>query len=292
MLYAPVLLVWLFSPPYQLFWNATMPITLFDDGAHKCIAFADLVACDGDKEDKDAKTCDSVQANQFLIVNNEHAALIDPGGNLTYSRLFMAISKYVLPKNLDFVIASHQDPDIVASLNKWLIGTEAMVLVPELWKRFVPHFCSPGATKGRLVGIPDAGMDIEIGGAAFKALPAHFLHSEGNFHFYDPISKILFTGDVGTSGVPDEECGLPVKDFQAHIPKMLGFHQRYMNSNKVCRLWVNMVRTLDVEMIVPQHGASFSGKEQVAQFLNWFENLQCGVDLLDQSNYRVPGVAA
>ena len=65
--------------------------------------------------------CDEgVQANQFLIVTKDHAALIDPGGNLSYSRLFMAVSDYVNPKNIDFVIASHQDPDIVGSLNKWL----------------------------------------------------------------------------------------------------------------------------------------------------------------------------
>ena len=29
------------------------------------------------------------------------------------------------------------------------------------------------------------------------ALPAHFLHSVGNFHIYDPIAKILYTGDLG-----------------------------------------------------------------------------------------------
>jgi flavorubredoxin len=266
-----------------------MAIVLFDNGHHKCIAFPDLVVCDGAKDDKAAKTCDSVQANQFLIVNNDHAALIDPGGNLTYSRLFMGIGEYVFPKNLDFVIASHQDPDIVASLNKWLVGTNAKVVVPELWKRFVPHFCSPGATNGRLIGIPDAGMDIEIGGAAFKAIPAHFLHSEGNFHFYDPISKILFSGDVGTSLVPDEQCGHPVENFEAHIPKMAGFHKRYMNSNKVCRYWANMVRGLDVEKIVPQHGASFEGKEMVGKFLDWFQNLECGVDLMTQENFKVPG---
>ena len=57
-----------------------MAIVLFDNGHHKCIAFPDLVVCEGAKEDKQAKTCESVQANQFLIVNNEHAALIDPGG--------------------------------------------------------------------------------------------------------------------------------------------------------------------------------------------------------------------
>ncbi len=269
-----------------------MPVTLYDDGNHKCIAFPDLVVCNGGSGAQDGQTCDSVQANQFLIVNNEHAALIDPGGNLTYTRLFMAISQYVVPKNLDYVIASHQDPDIVASLNKWLVGTSAQVVVPNLWKRFVPHFCSPGATVGRLIGIPDEGMDIEIGGAAFKAVPAHFLHSEGNFHFYDPVSKILFTGDVGTSAVTADLAAQPVKDFEAHIKTMEGFHKRYMNSNKVCRFWVNMVRTLDVEMIVPQHGAAFHGKEMIGKFLSWFENLQCGTDILTQADYKVPGMAA
>ncbi len=270
-----------------------MPITLFDNGSHKCIAFPDLVTCEGFKDGNDeGKSCDSVQANQFLIVNNEHAALIDPGGNLTYSRLFMGIGEYVFPKNLDFVIASHQDPDIIASLNKWLVGTSCRVLVPELWRHFVPHVCSPGATKGRMHGIPDEGMDIEIGGAAFKAIPAHFLHSEGNFHFYDPVSKILFTGDVGTSGVPEEECGLPIANFEAHIPKMEGFHKRYMNSNRVCRYWANMVRDMDVEMIVPQHGARIDGKENVSKFLDWFQGLECGVDLMTQANYRVPGAGA
>lgn len=269
-----------------------MPITLFDNGSHKCIAFPDLVGCESDDKNSEGNACESVQANQFLIVNNEHAALIDPGGNLTYTRLFMGISDYVFPKNLDYVIASHQDPDIVASLNKWLVGTHCKVIVPNLWKRFVPHFCTPGATRGRLIGIPDEGMDINIGGASFKALPAHFLHSEGNFHFYDPVSKILFTGDVGASLVSDDLCSRPVTDFEAHVNTMDAFHKRYMASNKVCRYWVNMVRNLDVEMIVPQHGALFQGKAMVSRFLNWFENLQCGTDLLDQSHYRIPGTVA
>jgi flavorubredoxin len=32
---------------------------------------------------------DAVQANQFLIVDNGHGALIDPGGNMTYNGLLM-----------------------------------------------------------------------------------------------------------------------------------------------------------------------------------------------------------
>ena len=53
-----------------------------------------------------------------------------------------------------------------------------------------------------------------------------------------------------------------------------------MSGNKACRVWVERVRQLDIEWIVPQHGASFKGKPMVEQFLNWFENLQCGLDLM------------
>jgi flavorubredoxin len=161
-----------------------------------------------------------------------------------------------------------------------------MVVVPAIWARFVPHFCTPGATRGRLIGIPDEGMNIRLGNMFLKAVPAHFLHSEGNFHFYDPVSRILFSGDVGASTVGAQDLSKPVADVREHIPKMLGFHRRYMNSNKVCRLWANMVRRMDVEWIVPQHGPSFKGKKAVREFLEWIENLECGVDLMTQQNYQ------
>ncbi len=88
-----------------------MPVELFNKDNHVCVAFRDLVSGE------------AVQANQFLIFDSDHAALIDPGGDLTYTGLFMEISNYMNVKSLDYVVASHQDPDIVASLNKWLVGT-------------------------------------------------------------------------------------------------------------------------------------------------------------------------
>jgi len=254
-----------------------MAVELYNDGTHKCIAFYDLVSGDG------------VQANQFLVVNGDHSALLDPGGDLIYNDLFMQSYKYLFTKSLEYVIGSHQDPDIISSLDKWLVGSNCKVLVPKLWERFIPHFSTPGKVMDRIIGIPDEGMNIYLGenGAMLKAIPAHFLHSEGNFQFYDSISKILFCGDMGASLVDDRE-GKPVSDFQAHIPYMQGFHQRYMSSNKVCRFWANMVRELEIEWLVPQHGPSFKGKEMVNQFLDWIESLECGVDLMTQEHYRIP----
>lgn len=249
---------------------------LFNNGEHVCLAFRDLVTGG-----------EAVQANQFLVFDHHHAALIDPGGELTYTRLFMAISEYMNVKHLDYVIASHQDPDIVASLNKWLIGTDAKIVVPQLWERFIPHFTRPGKITGRTIAMPDEGMNLQLGSFTLKALPAHFLHAEGNFQFYDPVSKILFSGDMGANLCPEADLDKPVDKFAEILPYMDGFHKRYLNSNKVCRFWVNMVRQLDISMIVPQHGRALRGKA-IGDFLKYIDNLQCGIDLFTQDNYKVP----
>jgi len=250
---------------------------LYDNNNHLVLTFSDLVTGDG------------IQSNQLVIINNGHSAIFDPGGDLTYMPLSMAISRYVKVKDLDYIIATHQDPDIVSSLDKWLLYSNAKVVISRLWDRFVPHLV-PGYMKdketGRIISIPDQGGNFYLGEAQIKAIPAHFLHSVGNLHFYDSVSKILFSGDVGAS-ISDDEI-IPVTDFRAHVPTMIGFHRRYMVSNKVCRLWAKMIRKLDVEMIVPQHGRPFQGKEMINQFLNWFENLECGIDLVREENYTLP----
>lgn len=251
---------------------------LYEGNGHKVLTFTDLVTGEG------------IQSNQFVIINNDRSAVFDPGGDLTYMPLSMAIAKFVRVKDVDIVFATHQDPDIVSSLDKWLIYSDANIAISKLWDRFIPHLV-PGYMKskaeGRIISIPDEGSQFRLGDTVIKAIPAHFLHSVGNFHFYDCKSRILFSGDVGASFV-ESDPQRPVRDFRKHIPKMNGFHRRYMVSNKVCRLWVNMIRQLDVEMIVPQHGRPFEGREMINEFLNWFEQLECGIDNLFQQSYKVP----
>jgi flavorubredoxin len=255
-----------------------MPRILFEENGHKVVLFADLVKGDG------------IQSNQLYIESNKHSAILDPGGALTYQPLQMAISKMTPLKNLDFVIASHQDPDIITSLDKWLLYSDAKIVISELWKRFLPHLVPEFVSEehpGRIVPIPDKGAIIKFGDCELLALPAHFLHSVGNFHFYDTTSKILFSGDMGAS-LTEGENGKPVEDFEGHIEKMLGFHQRYMVSNKACRLWAKMIRGLDVQMMVPQHGLPFEGPVMVNKFLDWISELECGVDKVSEKNYQVP----
>ncbi len=251
-----------------------MHTELYNDGRHKCIGFYDL--------DED------IQSNQFLVIDGDHGVLFESGGNLAHKEFLMCARQYLKTTNIDYVIGSHLDPDIFSSAKKWLVSTDCKILVPRIWERFIVHYTAQ--FNNRIIVIPDNGMDIRIGKALLKAIPAHFLRSEGNFQFYDPISKILFSGDMGASLFLQysEKPNQPVKNFDSHIRNMESFHRRYMSNNKICRYWVNMVRDLDIEWIIPQHGRPFKGKNMIERFLRWVEELECGTDLVTQELYQIP----
>ena len=254
------------------------PVELYRDKRHICLMFSELIAGDGE----------AVQANQFLIVDGDTGAIIDPGGNLAFNELFMGMTRYFPPNKLSYLIASHADPDIIASLDRWMTSTKAQLVISRIWERFAPHFTKVGKTENRVIGVPDAGARLPLGRSELILVPAHFLHAEGNFHFYDPVSKILFTGDLGVSMMNGFEARTPITDLGPHIGRMEGFHRRYMVSNKILRLWTRMARQMDIAMIVPQHGAPIMGRQAIADFFNWLDGLACGIDLFDESNYQLP----
>ncbi|MBS0218846.1 MAG: FprA family A-type flavoprotein [Proteobacteria bacterium] len=254
-----------------------MATVLFESGDHRCVVFNGLVRGD-----------DGIQANQFLIQHGHHSAVIDPGGALVYTPLMLALGSYVPPHEIDLVLCSHQDPDIIGSVDKWLLYSQARIVCSRLWGRFVPHVV-PGymqnAGKDRYVLAGDRGGEIALGECSVRVLPAHFMHSVGNLSFYDVESRILFSGDIGAALIPSGDPYHFVEDLEQILPKMTGFHRRYMASNRATRLWVKMVRQLDPAMIVPQHGLPMQGKV-IGQFLSWLEDLQCGVDLLTEADYQ------
>jgi len=246
---------------------------LYEDSTHKNVLLEDS-----------GGNGSAVQANQHLIVHNGEGIILDPGGHKVYNKVLAKTLKELKGGRLKHLFLSHQDPDIVAATNGWLMTTEATAWVSALWTRFVPHFGLDRLVEERLKPIPDQGMRLNLGGSELLILPAHYMHSLGNFQIYDPVSKVLYTGDLGASLGQDY---IEVPDFATHLQYMDGFHKRYMTSNKVMKAWAAMVRTLDIEIIAPQHGALFRGKDKCNQFIDWIDDLQCGTDLL-MDIYKVP----
>lgn len=237
---------------------------IFESGGHKWIALV-----------RDPNRPDYlIDTNEYLVVDGNDAILLDPGGNEIFPAVFSALSTEFDPRKIDKLFSSHQDPDIISSLSLWLeFNPKIKCYISWLWSSFVPHF---GGNAETFVSIPDGGIDIMVGSQRLQAIPAHYLHSSGNFHLYDPKAKILFSGDVGAALMPPGEDSLFVEDFDRHIRHAEGFHRRWMGSDKAKRDWCNRVSQLDIEMMCPQHGAIYRG-EQVRRFIDWFSHLEVGV---------------
>ncbi len=224
-----------------------------------------------------------IHSNQYLIKHHDHAVLLDPGGFNVMPNVLSEMLRYITIDKLSAIILSHQDPDVLGGVVSWLALSSASVYIPEIWLRFVPHL---GITTDihRFHPVPDHGMEYLMGqDCKLQLIPAHFLHSEGNISVYDPLSKILFSGDIGAAGSVLGDNPF-VDNFADHVPHIENFHKRYMCSNRAIQVWLQKISKLDIEMIAPQHGRIYKG-QALQQFIEWLGNLKCGIDLFDADGF-------
>lgn len=236
---------------------------IFEQGDHKWV----VIARDADKPGY------VIDTNEYVIIKGNQGVLTDPGGMEIFPAVYSALSDVFDPLQVKTIFASHQDPDIISSLTLWLEATpDLRCYVSWLWGTFIPHF---GGDDKTLVSIPDEGTSITLGNLKLDAIPAHYLHSSGNFHLYDSKAKILFSGDVGAAMIPADKDYLFVSDFDSHIRYAQGFHRRWMGSNEAKLDWCERASKLAIDMMCPQHGAIFRGAD-VMRFINWFAELPVG----------------
>ena len=245
--------------------DATRGYVLFEEEDHKVVWLG---------WDEDVSS-GAVQTNQYLIVNSGKGILLDPGGVHLFSRVVSVASRYINLDDVETIFFSHQDPDVSSGIALWLGVTKAQVYIHGLWQRFVPHFGL--VDQSRITPLGDTGGTISCGSVSLSLVPAHFLHSPGNFSLYDPRSRILFSGDIGAAIFPQGKEYPEVENFETHKAFMEDFHRRTMTSNRAVSLWLDSCRKLDVTMIAPQHGAMMRG-DMVNDFYSWFGNLSCGID--------------
>jgi len=117
------------------------------------------------------------------------------------------------------------------------------------------------------------------GGIAWQPVPTPFCHFRGAMAWYDPESRILFSGDLFGGLNPLGRVHLFAEE--ADWAGIAQFHQIYMPSREVLRYTLRQIRALvpAVKTIAPQHGYVIAG-DLVPLFLDRMEQLLVGHDLL------------
>lgn len=247
-------------------------ITIYRNGAHRWLAFGQ----------DPARPENIVDTTQYAICTGKSVMLIDPGGMEVFPTMIAAVTRELAVEDVRHIFLSHQDPDVCSALPLWrrVCRPDIQIHAPWMWTGFISHF----DRDANLTAIPDEGCEINLGGEArLRVLPAHYLHSSGNYHIYDPAAKILFTGDVGAAMLPELRTDMFVTNFSDHVRYMETFHRRWMGSAAARDAWVAMVSRLKIDIMAPQHGLMFRG-DDVKRFIDWFASLDVGTGVTTLRN--------
>ncbi|MBI1207287.1 MAG: MBL fold metallo-hydrolase [Azospirillum sp.] len=241
---------------------------LFSQGDHRWLAFGQ------DRSRPDSIT-DTVQV---VVTAGNNTMLLDPGGIEIFPSMMGALVHEIDMETVRHIFLSHQDPDVGSGLALWrqVAAPGTVIHLAQLWTGYVSHFDA----EAKFAPIPDQGGEVQLSGSVrLRLLPAHYLHSPANFCVYDPVARVLFSGDIGAAQLPGEKLrDIWVSNFAEHVQYMSGFHRRFMGSREARDAWIEMVSALAIDVIVPQHGLAFRGPD-VRRFLDWFAELPIGSGL-------------
>ncbi|MFO0926894.1 MAG: hypothetical protein U0736_07600 [Gemmataceae bacterium] len=225
-----------------------------------------------------------LQCNTYLrtFVNGSGPVhwCIDPGSQIDYPHVRDHLLAHVGDlRALRLFSVNHQDPDVVGNLTYLTEANDRLVglATQDVW-RLVRHL----VVKPRNLYFADQAHNGVVRlptGQQIRAVPTPFCHFRGAMAFYDPESRILFSGDLfGGLNAP----GRVGRD--GDLTDWIGiaqFHQIYMPARTALAYAVAQIRALRpaVEVIAPQHGFVLTG-EVMHTFLDRLEQLPVGLDLL------------
>lgn len=217
----------------------------------------------------------ALHCNPYILIDKEEVVLFDPGSIPDFPKIMRKIIDVVRPGSISTIVVSHQDPDVCGNL----AIVEDVIENPEL--RIVSH-----SNTGRLIyhyGLKskmyyadrnDYRLTLKSG-RELEFIYAPYLHSPGAIVTYDHKTRSLFSGDL-FGGVSKEWSLFAEADF---LEPMKTFHQLYIPSNEILRIFMEKLTDYRIDRILPQHGSVIEG-DDVQKAIDFLHDLPCGLDLM------------
>lgn len=200
------------------------------------------------------KTDNIIHCNAYLIVDKEEAILVEPGNVADFDVVFNDIKSIIDPKLINYVIISHPDPDLTASLPLFEKVLGDFKIITEWRTQEIIAFYN---LKSSYYLIKENNHELKLkSGKIFRFIPTPFAHYSGSFITYDLSSEILFSGDL--FGALSKEWKLYADD--SYIESMSIFHENYMPSSDFIRPIMKDLLDYKIKYILPQHGSVLKGE--------------------------------
>jgi len=207
--------------------------------------------------------------------------LVDPGSSSDFAVVSSKVTSLLGGMNkLSALFINHQDPDVGSSSQviSARYAPHAAILCSEATWRLVMHLNLP---KDRFIDTdryPD-GCRLPTG-HVIVPVPSPFCHFRGAVMLYDPLTRVLFSGDL--FGGLTVEGAVGIWADESDWSGMRAFHQTYMPTTRALARVVARIRALTppVEIIAPQHGRLLRGAI-LQRCLERIATLPVGLDVME-----------
>lgn len=211
--------------------------------------------------------------NPYLLIDGEEAVIFDPGGITDYPEVARKIFSIVKPVQIRYVVLHHQDPDICASmplLEEVLDHGQMKILTHSRASVLIGYH----GIKNEFYLVDKNRYSLTLkSGRILRFLTTPFCHFPAAIVTYDEREKVLFSSDLFGAISP----GWSLFAGEGYEEQMRIFHVGYMASTRHLSKVMERMATLDLEMILPQHGSIIS-KEMIPQCIDFLKKLPCGID--------------
>jgi len=243
------------------------------------------------------ETTTNFHCNPYLIKEGNQAVVIDAGSRPDFAVVMMKILQTgISPDNIVALIYQHIDPDLCGSLSNMIdiCANPELKVLPESQNNMFISYYIEREQRTMLKSIDDYSAGFLLGERMLEFFKTPYAHDAGSFVTRDVKTKTLFTSDL--FGSISKQWKLSVElasdchtciDYDhcicgkeyCPLPDILEFHEKIMPSEKALENAMNVIGSLDIEMIAPQHGSIFSKKKDINFLIERLRTLKgVGID--------------
>ena len=225
---------------------------------------------------------DPFQCHPYFIKNSDESILIDPGSMIEFDETIRKVKTIADIKSIKYIVLHHQDPDLAAAvpeIEKLIDRDDLLIVTHSRMSLLIKHYL---VTSNYYEIDKKDNMLLTSTGLKLDFLTTPYCHSPGAFVSYEPVSKILFSGDI-FGGI---EKSWSFYADGTYFEKAKQFHQEYMPSKDIFNYALGKIEKLDIDLKAPQHG-SIIKKKYINKLIQNMKNLDCGLYIEEKYNQEL-----
>jgi flavorubredoxin len=216
-----------------------------------------------------------ISYNSYLVKGEDKVALIDTVKEEFFDDYLPSIRNIVDPKDLDYIILNHLEPDHAGSLSRVLsVAPNAHVVSTKNGIEFAKKYHRVTFDS---ISVKE-GAKIDLGGKTLQFIDTPCIHWPETMSTYLPEDRILFSADIfGSFGVINEniyDTALDrsfIDEFKQYYAAILSPYAPFILKA------VNRFRSIDppVKLVAPSHGVLY--RENISKIEEIYSSMSRGI---------------